>query len=170
MAYSLTSLAEYIYDIEFDFGDLYRDGYDDKDAARVGEVPLIADWLEAHIGELNILIYSSFESLNKEVADFGEEEAAVLMEMFMFNYYRKQSRLALRAKDTTVAGSTLDFQSLQEGDSMITMPSSSSGGSTYLPKHYRLLMDQAKKNLEILISQYNGLHSPPNQVSGDDGA
>lgn len=172
MAYSLTTLAEYIYDIEFDFGDLYRDGYPDKDAARAGEVPLIADWLEAHVGELNVLIYSSFESLNKEIEDFGTEEAAVLTEMFMYNYYRKQSRLALRAKDTSVAGATLDFQSLQEGDSIITMPTSSAGGgnSTDLPKHYRLLMEQAKDNLEILVAQYNVLHSPPNQVSGDDGA
>jgi hypothetical protein len=172
MAYSLTTLAEYIYDVEFDFGDLFRDRYPDADAARAGEVPLIVDWLEAHMGELNVLVYSNFKAVNEEVEDFGQEEAAILLEMYMFNYYRKMSRLALRAKDTTVAGATLDFKSIQEGDSVITMPeaSSSGGGTTDLPKHYRLLMEQAKDNLEILVAQYNSLHSPPNQVSGDDGA
>jgi hypothetical protein len=172
MAYSLNTLAEYIYDVEFDFGDLFRDRYADEAAARAGEVPLIADWLEAHIGELNVLVYSNFQSVNKEIEDFGQEESAILLEMYMFNYYRKMSRLALRAKDTAVAGATMDFKSIQEGDSVITMPeaSSSGGGTTDLPKHYRLLMEQAKDNLETLVAQYNSLHSPPNQVSGDDGA
>lgn len=172
MSYSLNTLAEYIYDVEFDFGELFRDRYSDANTARAGEIPLIADWLEAHIGELNVLIYSSFKSTNKEIEDFNQEEGAILLEMYMYNYYRKMSRLTLRAKDTSVAGATLDFKSLQEGDSVITMPeaSSSGGGTSDLPKHYRLLMEQSKDNLEILVSQYNSLHSPPNQVSGDDGA
>jgi|TARA_B110000495_G_scaffold113285_1_gene98024 hypothetical protein len=171
MAYSLTSLAEYIYDVEFDFGELFRDKYADAAAARTGELPLISDWLEAHVGELNVLIYSSFNSVNKEIENFKQEEGSILLEMYMFNYYRKMGRLALRAKDTTMAGSVLDFKSLQEGDSVITMPEpSSGGGSSDLPKHYRLLMEQSRDNLEILVAQYNSLHSPPSQVSGDDGA
>ena len=36
MAYSLNTLAEYIYDVEFDFGDLFRDRYADEAAARAG--------------------------------------------------------------------------------------------------------------------------------------
>ena len=75
MAYSLTKLAEHIYDVEFDFGPLFSDRYPDEAAARAGEVPIIADWLEAHVGELNTLIYTDFAAANGEVSDpFGDEE------------------------------------------------------------------------------------------------
>ena len=151
MAYSLTKLAEHIYDVEFDFGPLFSDRYPDEASARIGEVPLIADWLEAHVGELNTLIYTDFRAANGEVEDpFGDEESAILIEMYCYQYYRKQGRLKLRSGDSTVASSST-FQSIREGDSEIVMPSGTASQSDH--KIYRMLMIQSKENLEKLVAQ-----------------
>lgn len=58
----LSSIAEYIFNTEFGWSEKYVDSqYDTLEEEKQKEVVLITDWLDAHIGELNILINTDFQ-------------------------------------------------------------------------------------------------------------
>lgn len=58
----LSSIAEYIFNTEFGWSEEYTDSqYASLAEERQKEVILITDWLDAHIGELNILINTDFQ-------------------------------------------------------------------------------------------------------------
>ncbi|MBN86529.1 MAG: hypothetical protein CL885_03300 [Dehalococcoidia bacterium] len=147
----LSDLAEQIYDHELGFGEV-------GDARQV-EVDMIEAWLDAHLGELNTLINTSFR--NTDLSLFKEEEGAILREMYLINYYRKHGRNVLRLID----GSTneLDFQTIREGDSVITRTNKSE-----IAKNYRLLMSNSQERLDKMVHAYNMYRSKPSQVTGDD--
>ena len=163
---TLSNLAQQIYDVEFYWSDdLIDSRYSTPEEARAAEIVVIQAWLDAHIGELNILINTAIvQDEDGEVPGFGQEEAGIIREMYMFNYYRKQSRNALRSID----GSSVvdqDFQTIREGDSVITK---SSGSKQNTARFYRLLMVQAQENLDKLVHAYNMFGAKPTQVSGGD--
>ena len=150
---TLSDLSEQIYASEL--------GFEDGDDARTKEIALIESWLDAHIGELNTMLNTSFESVDSEIENFKGEEESILREMYMYNYYRKHSRNVLRLVDGSV--SELDFQTIREGDSVITRSNKSE-----VAKNYRMLMFQAQERLDKLVHTYNIYASPPSQVTGDD--
>jgi hypothetical protein len=58
----LSSIAEYIFNTEFGWSEEYTDSqYGSLAEERQKEVILITDWLDAHVGELNILINTDFQ-------------------------------------------------------------------------------------------------------------
>jgi hypothetical protein len=164
---TLSNLAEQIYDVEFYWSDdLVDSRYSDPIQARSSELVIIQSWLDAHIGELNILINTSFTpDQNGDIAGFGQEESSILREIYMFNYYRKQSRNTLRSLDGTTGVIDSDFRTIREGDSVITK---NSGSRQDLARFYRLLMIQAQENIDKLVHAYNMYSAKPNQVSGGD--
>ena len=163
---TLSSIAESIFDAEFYWkAELKDTRYSTPEEEREKEILIIADWLEAHIGELNIMINTHFEAVDGAV-DFHEEESAILREMYMMNYYRKQGRNMLRQLDGSTATATFSFKTIREGDSMITAPSMSENQA--VARSYRLLMNDSRQAIEKLVHNYNMYRSKPNQVSGDD--
>lgn len=58
----LSSIAEYIFNTEFSWSEEYTDSqYGSLAEERQREVILMTDWLDTHIGELNILINTDFQ-------------------------------------------------------------------------------------------------------------
>ena len=72
---TLSDLAEQIYDTEFYFrDDLIDSRYSSPEQARAAEVVLIQDWLDAHLGEMNVLLNAAFTSDNGDVENLKIEE------------------------------------------------------------------------------------------------
>ena len=62
---TLSSIAESIFDEEFYWKEELKDTrYSSGAEEREKEILIIADWLDAHLGELNIMINTSFVSDN----------------------------------------------------------------------------------------------------------
>jgi len=77
----------------------------------------------------------------------------------LHEFYNKKSRQVLRGVDSSV-----DFISLREGDSMITRTNKNE-----LAKTYRGLANDAKEELDKLVTSYSLYQSQPVQVAGEDG-
>tara|TARA_A200000159_G_scaffold149481_1_gene158048 strand:+ start:10379 stop:10855 length:477 start_codon:yes stop_codon:yes gene_type:complete len=151
--YSLAELAAQIYDAELVIGG--------TGAERDAELVIIQSWLEAHVGEVNTLINTSFTVSNGEVEGFHEEEAGILRELYVIQYYKKQSRSVLKQADDS--SNSLDFSELKEGDSVIKRSSK----RDHL-KDYKSLMLHSQQTLDKLIANYNTYQSPPSQVIEKD--
>tara|TARA_B100000212_G_scaffold342604_1_gene331215 strand:- start:22160 stop:22636 length:477 start_codon:yes stop_codon:yes gene_type:complete len=151
--YNLTTLAEQIYDSELMIGGTAQE--------RSDEIPIITSWLEAHVGELNTLLNTNFVADSGEVDGFKQEESAILREMYVIQYYKKQSRSVLRQADDSA--NSLDFSELREGDSVVKRSSK----RDHL-KDYKSLISHSQDTLNKLISNYNTYQSPPSQVVEKD--
>lgn len=147
----LSELAEQIYDSELGFGGSAPE--------RQAEINLITDWLGAHLGEFNTLTHSCFTL--SDLSLFSLEESAILREMYLIHYYKKRGRLLLRMVDGS--SGELDFQTIREGDSVITKTNKNEAA-----RNYRLLTELAQGNLSDLVSGYNMYRAPPRQITGDD--
>ncbi len=147
----VSGLAAEIYDTEL--------GYE-TGPQRDSEVKLISGWLDANIGVVNTYINSSFYA--EDLSATGHlEERAIAKELYLSNYYGKQSRNVLRGIDGS--SNQLDFQTLREGDSVITRTN-----KNQVAQNYRLLQEQSEAKLKDLVHSYNMYKSEPSQVSGDD--
>lgn len=80
--------------------------------------------------------------------------------MYLYEFYTKKTRQVLRGVDSSV-----DFLTLREGDTMITRTNKNE-----LAKTYRGLANDAKEEMERLVTSYNIYQAAPVQVAGDDGA
>jgi hypothetical protein len=147
----LSELAEQIYDTELGFGE--------TGTARQTEVDLVEAWLGAHLGEFNALTHSNYSLSNLSL--FYQEESAIMREMYLIHYYKKRGRLLLRMVDGS--GGELDFQTIREGDSVITRTNKNEAA-----RNYRLLTELAQQSLNDLVSLYNMYRAPPRQITGDD--
>ena len=147
--YPTLEMATHLYDNELLL--------DSTEPARTDEINIIQSWLEAHIGELNMLLNTSFAADNGIISSFGEEEAVILKKLYVIQYYKKQSRVVLREADD--ASNSLDFEELREGDSVIKRNSKRDQ-----LKDYMALIKEANEALDILVSKYNTYQSPPSQI------
>jgi hypothetical protein len=148
---TLSDLATQIYDSELCFTE--------SASERAAELVLIETWLEAHIGELNTLINTNFEITDLSLV--LQEEQSILREMYLLQYYRRQSRNVLRLVDGSQG--ELDFHTIREGDSVITRTNKSE-----IAKNYRSLISQTQQKINGLVSSYNMYAAKPSQISGDD--
>ena len=149
-SYSVHNLADEIFANEFEYDTGYAQFY------------YISGWLANNIGMLNNRLFSSFEvsgSYFTPTGSFKQEERAVYKQMYLHEFYTKKTRQVLRGIDSSV-----DFITLREGDSMITRTNKNE-----LAKPYRGLANDAKEELEKLITSYNMYQSEPLQVAGEDG-
>tara|TARA_B100001094_G_scaffold196515_1_gene190510 strand:- start:10987 stop:11514 length:528 start_codon:yes stop_codon:yes gene_type:complete len=151
---NLGELAVKIYDEEVGF-------FEQGTSGRLTEIKLVSGWLEGHLGELNNLIFSSFSGSNPE--NLLLEEQSILREMYLSEYNRKAERRALRRMDGE--GDTINWASIQEGDSVIKRQIDSSNPT---PKFYHQAYLVSQERMKELIYAYNLYHAMPRQAVGKD--
>jgi hypothetical protein len=140
----ISGLATKIFQTEFD-GD-------------AGVVPrsYIEAWLESNLGQLNALINTSYSGIG---AELDLESSAIYKEMYMANYYKKQSRNALRGLVGNSNGS--DILSLKDGNSSVTFTNKNE-----VSKVYKSLAQDCEAKVDKLSHQYNMYQSEPLQLGG----
>lgn len=151
VSYSISSLANEIFANEFEFDSGYAQFY------------YLSGWLGNNIGLLNTKIFTDFRVEGQNfvpTGSFCEEEAAIYKQMYMHEFYTKKTRQVLRGIDSAV-----DFITLREGDTSITRTNKNE-----LAKTYRGLANDAKAEVEKLVSAYNIYKAAPLQVAGEDGS
>ena len=151
VAYSVHDLADEIFANEFEYDSGYAQFY------------YISGWLANNVGLLNTKIYSQYyvESDNfNPTGTFQQEERAIYKQMYLYEFYTKKTRQVLRGVDSSV-----DFVTLREGDTMITRTNKNE-----LAKTYRGLANDAREEMERLVSSYNIYQAAPVQVAGEDGS
>jgi len=174
MSYTIETLSSGIFASEFD-----------SDSDLTTQVR-ISGWLESNIGQLNAKIYTSFDDDLSSPSGvdyvFGHEEAAILSQMYLRDYYSKAARKTLLGQSVSEGSSTTSvtgmsaWTKIQEGDTVIERQplystSTASGGLdiTKISQRYYDLMEAATVNIDELVASYNIQSSPPSQVFGSDG-
>ena len=145
-------LATSVYDNEF--------GYE-TGAARDTEISLVSGWMLGHLGELNTYIFTCFSGENPN--NFNLEEQAILSEMYICEWYRKEQKNNLRGNSGGSTSSTLDWEVIREGDSMIKKQSAKDKA-----KNYQEAIDASRERFKDLVYAYNLYGANPSQVVGKD--
>ena len=151
VAYSVHDLADEIFANEFEYDSGYAQFY------------YISGWLANNVGLLNTKIYSQYSVQNSNfepTGTFQQEERSIYKQMYLYEFYTKKTRQVLRGVDSSV-----DFVTLREGDTMITRTNKNE-----LAKTYRSLANDAREEIERLVSSYNIYQAAPVQVAGEDGS
>jgi len=141
---TLSGLATAIFQTEFD--------------GETGNVPrsYIEAWLGANLGLLNTRINTCYSGVS---AALDQESQAIYKEMYMSNYYRKQSRNALKGLVGNTDGS--DILSLRDGNSAVTFTNKNE-----VSKVYKSLAQESEEKIDKLAHQYNMYQSEPLQLGG----
>jgi len=151
---ALEDLASGIVETEFD-GD-----------TGIATVASVSGWLFENLGKLNTHIYTDFSGATASgtygVIDI--EAQGILKELYLYNYYIKQSRNALRGiTDSSVSGDNV--LSLKDGESSVTFVNRNE-----VSKVYRGLASDSMANIERLSAKYNIYQAQPRQLHGVDGS
>ena len=119
----------------------------------------IEAWLENNLGQLNNLIYQDFSG---DSASLDTEAQSIHKELYLYNYYTKQSRNALRG--ITAATNDNKILSLKDGESTVTFVNRNE-----VAKVYRGLASDSKAKVDDLVARYNIYQAAPQQVGGIEG-
>ena len=141
---NIGDLANSIYINEFDSSDI--------------TVESISGWLGANIGQLNILLNTSFSGVSGEVIGLGLEEQDIYKEMYLSHYYTKQTRNTIRGIANDTNGNII---SGRDGDNAITFVNKND-----VSKVYKTLAQDANNALGSLVAKYNIYQANPRQVGG----
>lgn len=160
-------LAYDIWDVEF--------GTHTSAIERESNALLISGYLEANVGELNILINTDFnlDTTADEVSPaLKKEEEAIFTQLYLKDHLSKEARKVLRdaSSGSTGGSSEVLWSELREGDSAIkrSVPTAATKNTSA-----KLLQDAAKDAAEYLkrmVHSYNMYGSIPIQVAGKDAA
>lgn len=134
--------------------------YEFDNDVSVNSVPAISGWLEANLGQLNSLIYTSYSG---DDAELDLEAQAIHKELYLYNYYSKQARNALRGIINSSSNGG-DVLSLEDGESKVTFINRNE-----VSKVYRGLASDSMANIKQLVTQYNIYQAQPLQVGGIEG-
>jgi|TARA_R110001592_G_scaffold174896_1_gene413861 hypothetical protein len=136
--------------------EIFSDEFDSD--SNVNTSASIQAWLENNLGELNNLIYQDFSGAG---AALDIEAQSIHKELYLHNYYNKQTRNALRG----IASAANDDKilSLKDGESSVTFVNRNE-----VAKVYRGLANDSKANLDGLVAKYNIYEAAPQQVGGID--
>ena len=141
----------------------------DGDSADTTSIAKIVDYLEVNVGQLNILLNTAFEVGG--TPELLDEEAAILIQLYLRDYYKKKSRTVLHSVATSSgsSGGTSEWTELKEGDSVIKRVATLASPSqkTAMSKSYQSLSSQANEELKGLVQKYNLYMGKPRQVIGD---
>mgnify|MGYP003133143912 FL=1 len=132
----------------------------------IATVASVSGWLFENLGKLNTYIYTDFSgSQASGTYGFMDIEAqGILKELYLYNYYTKQSRNALRGiTDSSVSGDNI--LALKDGESSVTFVNRNE-----VSKVYRGLAKDSIANVERLSAQYNIYQAQPRQLHGVDGS
>ena len=142
---NLGDLATSINNIEFD-------------SATSPSVASISGWLENNLGKLNTALYTSFSGVSGEVSGLLLEEQNIYKEMYLYDYYTKQTRNTIRGIADDTNGNIL---SVRDGDNAITFVNKNE-----VSKVYKGLAQDSYNALEGLVAKYNSYQASPRQVGG----
>ena len=126
----------------------------DADTSEVN-ISSISGWLEANIGELNNLLYTSFSGTN---VDLNPEQANIYKHLYLGHYYKKKSRNAIKALG---AGSGSAILSIRDEDSSVTFVNSNE-----ISKQFRQISKDNFEEMNRLVNFYNSYQAAPVQVVG----
>lgn len=167
----IDDIASDIYDTE-----LYDESKTSQQVAN--EKARISAWLETNIGQLNVLINSSYriDGNNDACPVLNDEEVAIFIQLYLKYYYKRQSQSILKNLSTSVistAGTPLytmsDWTELREGDSAIKRVSQTASPQqkVQIAQAYKGFSSEADIKLSELIHAYNMYKSAPRQVVSD---
>ena len=143
------AIASDIYSFEFD-GD-----------STVTTVSAISGWLQSNLGKLNTMLYSDFSG---DGSNIPVEAQSIHKELYLYNYYSKQARNALRGIINTSGNDGSNILSVKDADSMVTFVNKNE-----VSKVYRGLATDSKVNIDKLVAQYNIYGAEPRQLGEIEG-
>lgn len=151
---------------------------EDGDGAFERLTARISAWLETNIGQLNILINTSFriDDNNDVHPRLLDEEIAIFIQLYLKAYYKRQSQNILKnatTSETNVGDSTFSMSGwteLREGDSVIKRVSQNSTPQQKIQaaESYQSFSTEADIKLGQLVHTYNMYNSRPRQVITED--
>jgi hypothetical protein len=97
-------------------------------------------------------------SFSADGSDVNIQAQAIHKEIYLYNYYQKQSRNALRG---IIASSGDNVLSVKDSENQVTFVNKNE-----VSKVYRGLASDSKINIDKLVAQYNIYESEPRQVGG----
>ena len=128
------------------------------DSATSPSIASISGWLENNLGKLNTALYTRFSGVNGEVSGLLLEEQNIYKQMYLYDYYTKQTRNTIRGIADDTNGNIL---SVRDGDNAITFVNKNE-----VSKVYKSLARDSYDALETLIGNYNSFQASPRQVGG----
>lgn len=121
----------------------------------------ILSWMRANIGVINGLLDQCYEL---DGPDMDEEAQAIYKQAYLYHYYSKKARNALRGIMDTSEGSEGEIASISDGESRVSFTNRNESA-----KVIRAFANDAKNTVDELVHKYNMYQSEPRQVSGIDG-
>ena len=142
-------------------------------ADRASNAILISGYLEANLGQLNILLnkdYSLATDTDTVSPTLKYEENTIFTQLYLKDYYQKQARNTLRGitSSTSAAATGMNWTELREGDSFIKRDIVSVGTKTETSRLFQVASSDAADILRQMIHAYNMYGSIPTQVAGKD--
>lgn len=119
-------------------------------------ISVISGWLNANIGELNNLIFTSHSGSG---IDLNTEEQDIFKHLYLASYYKKKSRNAIKTIGTTNASNNI--VSVSDEDSSVTFINGNE-----VSKQFRALSKDHIDELNKLVFAYNSYQGAPTQVIG----
>jgi hypothetical protein len=177
MPSDIDDLSEHIINVELDYVTGSAESWDAAVAQRAALKSTISGYLSTNVGQMNVLLHSSFgvDSAANFCPSIRAEEKAILVQIYLRDYYTKESRRLATSTASTSSSTGLDagdWVSIQEGDTVIKRSSTSSqkGGGIEGAKALRNQALDAKELLGQLVQSYNMYQAAPLQVAGDEAA
>ena len=140
----ISDLADSIFASEFD---------SDPDAVNLS---LLNGWLQENLGLLNTLINTSY---NGENPGMGLEEKAIYKQIYLYNYYGKQTRNVLRGIVSVTSSDNILM--VADGDNRIQF-----ANKNEISKTFRDMARDSKQALDMMVAKYNIYAAKPLQVGG----
>ncbi len=142
---------------------------------KAAELLTISGGLSGHVGQLNVLINQSFgytgTSGDLDPA-LQQEEKEILVQLYLKDYYFKESRKVLRSiYDSSLdsAFNQSEWTELREGDTTIKRGVFSAKDRNDASRNYKGLAEEADRKITELVGAYNMYGAVPRQVAGNDG-
>lgn len=114
----------------------------------------ISGWLNANIGELNNLIYTSHSGTG---IDLSTEEVDIFKHLYLSHFYKKKSRNAIKTIGS--ASPSGNIISVSDEDSSVTFINSNE-----VSKQFRALSKDHLEEMNKLVYAYNFYKAAPTQV------
>ena len=142
---------------------------------------LISGYYEANLGQLNILLNTNFKLTSSDKIDpeLKYEEKAIFNQIYLKDYYKKQSRNILRSAanitsslsnaNVQASSELSDWTTLQEGDTVIRRNVTSPSSKNESARIMTAAATEANELLHKMIHSYNMYGSVPVQVLGGEG-
>jgi len=142
----LEDLAKEVMECEFD------------NDSSLNSLQSIECWFESNLGLLNTMINTSY---CLDAPELDSEAQAIYKQLYLYNYYSKKARNALRGIVSNSDTSSNEITAISDGESRVTFMNKNETA-----KVIRGMANDAKTSIDMLVAQYNMYQSEPRQVGG----